>query len=99
MEHLIPVKNDLFNVANRLRSVCASYRVFFNAKTRKFEVHNTAQKFNTLAFVCPYESLDARTVEYARYTHVNNAKNLLREVERDNEAYFESLNESSRFLH
>lgn len=94
MHYLIPIKNDLFNIANRILAVCANYKVFFNAKTRKYEVHNFAQRPNTLAFVVPYNALDARTVQFARYTHVNNVKKLLSDMEKNNAQYLKNVDKS-----
>ena len=83
--HLTEITNDLFDIASRLKSINASYKVYYNHHTDKFEVHDTSRpQGNTLAFVVPYNELDARTLSYARYTRVENAKQVLREVEEHN---------------
>lgn len=85
MKHLIPITNDLFDIAARLRSVDVNFRVYFDKVSGRYQVHNVAQKGNTLAFVVPFNGLDARTVNYARYTSVSNAKALLEKIEKDND--------------
>ena len=79
---MIEITNDLFDIAWRLRSVNDSYRLYYNTRKQRYEVRN----FDTrvLEFVVPYDELDARTVEYARYTSVQNANELLEEIERNN---------------
>ena len=79
---MIEITNDLFDIANRLRSVNENYRLYYNTHKSRYEVRNSAT--DTLEFVVPYGELDARTVEYARYTGVQNAKALLAEIERNN---------------
>lgn len=85
MTHLIPITNDLFDIAARLRSIDENFRVYFDKVSGKYQVHNVAQKGNTLAFIVPFNGLDARTVNYARYTSVSNAKALLAKIEKDND--------------
>lgn len=77
------VTNDLFDIASRLRSIDPDYQLYFNYKTQRYEVYDGRR--DKLAFVVPYQQLDARTLDYARFTSVQNAKNLFAEVERNNE--------------
>ena len=79
---MIEITNDLFDIAWRLRSIHDSYRLYYNTDKSRYEVHN----YNTgaLEFIVPYDELDARTVEYALYTGVQNAAALLEEMERNN---------------
>ncbi len=84
MEHLIPITDDLYDVAARLKSVNGNYRLYYNAKSCKYEVYNADVQGISLAFAVPYDELDCRTVEYARYTSVASAKQLFAEIERHN---------------
>ncbi len=86
MKNLIAITDDLFDIANRLKAIDQNYRVFFNVETQKFEVHNMAQRLGTLAFVVPFDELDARTVQYARFTRVENAQKLFDEVDKHNQS-------------
>ena len=76
------ITNDLYDVASRLRAVNEDYAVYYNTDKARFEVHDDRR--NSLAFVVPFNELDARTVEYALYTRVENAKKIFEEVEQHN---------------
>lgn len=82
--YLTPIKEDLFDVAKRLRQIDVNYRLYFNKLLGRFEVHNHAQRGNSLAVVVPYDKLDARTITLVRKTRVENAKRLLAEMEKAN---------------
>ena len=86
MNGLIEIHNDLFDIASRLASVNENYRLYYNKIAERYEVHNTAQHPNTLAFIVPYDELDARTVEYARFSCVQNIEMVLRDIEKNNES-------------
>ena len=77
------ITDDLFDIALRLRSVKDSYVVYYNTKKQHYEVRDSARG-NCLEFVVPYDELDARTVEYARYSRVENAERIFAEVEEHN---------------
>ena len=77
------ITDDLFDIANRLKSVNESYAVYYNTEKQRFEVHDSAR--GCLAFVVPYDELDARTVEYALYTRVENVKQIAAEIEAHNQ--------------
>ena len=77
------ITNDLFDVATRLVAVNENYVVYYNTEKERYEVHDGVK--NRLEFVVPYDELDARTVEYARYSRVENSKKIFDEVERHNE--------------
>lgn len=76
------ITDDLYDVASRLKSVKDSYVVYYNVEKGRFEVHDSVK--NCLEFVVPFDELDARTVEYARYSKVERAKDILAEVEAHN---------------
>ena len=82
--HLIPIVNELFDVASRLREIDSNYVVYFNKLTNGCEVHNHSQKVESLALTLPYDRLDARAVTLARQTRVENAQRLFEEMERAN---------------
>ena len=79
---MILITNDLFDIASRLQSVNDSYRLYYNTQKHRYEVHNV--NTNALEFVVPYDELDARTVEYARYTSVSNADCIFSDIEKNN---------------
>lgn len=82
---MIEITNDLFDIAWRLRSVNNSYRLYYNTQKCRYEVRNS--NTNALEFVVPYDELDARTVEYARYTSVQNAELIFSDIEKNNKKF------------
>ena len=66
--YLRPVTDDLYFIASRLKEIDDTYRVVYNVRRGRYEVHSDAQKGNTLCFVVPYPVLDARTLNYAART-------------------------------
>ena len=58
--------------------------MYYNKVASKYEVHNVAQRGNTLAVSLPYESLDARSLLLVRQTRVENAQKLFDEMEKSN---------------
>ncbi len=82
MNGLTEIKSDLFDVSKRLKSVNPSYRLYYNNIRSRFEVYDGRTK--ALAFVVPYDRLDARTVKYARYTSVQNAEKVFSDMEKHN---------------
>lgn len=81
-ERLIPVKNDLFSVADRIKSIDDKYAIYYNGESRKFEVRNAAD--GSLQTVIPFDSLDSRAVDHVRRTRIERMEELLREIERAN---------------
>ena len=79
---LILVTNDLYDIAWRLRAISDDYRVYYNTVKNRYEVHSFRKK--KLEFIIPYDELDARAVEYAQYTRVENAERIFAEIEKHN---------------
>lgn len=78
--YLQPVRDDLYDVANRLKEIDPRYEVFYNVKSHRYEVHASG----VLQIAVPFEELDVRTVEHVRRTRVENRRRLLEEMEREN---------------
>ncbi len=89
--NLIPITNDLFDIAARLRTVNDGYRVYYNVARSRFEVYDESRVTPALAFVSPYGELDCRTVDYAVYSRVENADVVLSDMERNNAAVERNL--------
>lgn len=79
------IENDMFGVADRLKSIDPSYFVVYSYKKRRFEIHSSSQRGGTLALVVPYASLDERTVSLALKTRSERKEKLFAEIERENE--------------
>ncbi len=80
----IIIENDVFNIANRLKNVDENYYILFNQKSKKFQVHNSAQGKNSFCLSLPYLTLDARAIEYVLKTHVRNFNKIVLEIEKNN---------------
>lgn len=78
------VENDLFDVSRRIKEIDQSYFVFYNYEKRRYEVHSTAQRGDSLAVVIPFDRLDARAVDRVRRTRSENVARLIEETERHN---------------
>ena len=93
---LTAVKDDLFRIAKRLRFINRDYRLFFNNKYHRFEVHNTEHPGGALSlcFVVPFDRLDQRTLDYAHRTRVENFDDLEAEIGRHNRELENSAGQS-----
>lgn len=77
------VENDLFKISNRIQRIDRGYFILQNMRDGSYEVHNTNNIGSTYCFAVPYGELDARTLEYCRYT--STGRNVVKEVEQRNE--------------
>jgi len=87
---MIEVTNDLFGIARRLQKINPSYRVYYNNRHQRFEIHAS----KALAFIVPYQRLDARTLEYALKTRVQNADYIEQEMNTHNKKILDSVNQN-----
>lgn len=78
----IKIENDLYDIAARLREIDPSYGLVFNTENQRFEV--TARGMTVL--VLPFENLDERTLERVYYTRADNAEEVIKDLDKDNEA-------------
>lgn len=83
MDKLFEVRDDLFGIAERIKSIDANYKIYFNGDTRRFELHNTSRK-PSFQLVLPYRTLDKRTLDYALESGVKNKEKIIREIEENN---------------
>lgn len=91
----IEVKNDLFDIANRIKQIDPKYFVVFNIVTKKFEVHYKRAK-NTYELTLPYDALDARAVDFVQKTKVENSKKIFEEMELQNQKLAESIQSKTK---
>ena len=78
------IKNDLFNIVNRLKSIDKKYFVVYNTKKHKYEVHYSRAK-NTYELTVPYKNLDARTINLVLSTKIENQKQIYEKIEQENQ--------------
>lgn len=83
MEKLFEVRDDLFGIAERIKSIDANYKIYFNGDTHRFELHNLRSK-PTYQLTFPYATLDKRAVDYTLKSAVKNREKILRLIEENN---------------
>ena len=77
------IKNDIFNIAKRLKSIDSKYFIVFNSNRNKYEVHYTRAK-NIYELTIPYDKLDARTIDFVLKTRIQNKQKIFEEIENSN---------------
>jgi hypothetical protein len=99
------VKKDLFDLARRLKTINRGYRIYFNNREVRYEVHTLTSgkpSARSLAFVVPYEKLDSRIIDYANKSKRENDSVIEREVNEANEStqrkIFENIKDRQRDL-
>lgn len=88
------IENDLYGIAERITKVEPHYFIVRNRNSGTYEVHSADNKVGTYCFTVPYDSLDARTLEYCKQTLVANTDRLLREMEEKNKKIDEARQRS-----
>lgn len=81
---LVEILNDLFFIGARLKEIDDDYKIFYNTKKQKFEIHCMGQIGGSYCLTVPYACLDARTIEFVRKTRVENREKLIDEIDREN---------------
>ncbi len=77
---LIEIKDDLYDIANRIKEVDERYAVYYNKIKGRYEIYTG----KALQIVVPFQCLDARTIFHARKTKIENRKKIIEEIERNN---------------
>lgn len=83
MEKLFEVRNDLFDVSARIKSIDENYKIYFNGDTRRYELHHTKKK-PTYQLTFPFARLDKRALDYTVKTAIKNRELILKEIEEQN---------------
>ena len=82
---LIEIKSDTMFVSKRLKEIDPSYYLVFNTIKGKYEVHSNNQVGCSYCLTCPHDALDSRLIELTKKTRRNNLKELLRQIDIENE--------------
>lgn len=90
------IENDLFGIAERLKSIDPTYFVAYSYKKCRYEVHSRSQRGGTLCVVVPYGELDERTVRLVLKTRSERKEKLLAETEAHNARLEKSEREKLR---
>ncbi len=78
-ERLIPIREDVFDIADRIREVDERYLLFYNADRSRFEVRLKGKEREIV--VTWDRPLDVRLVVKLRETHVRRVKRFIEEFE------------------
>lgn len=81
--YLSIVKNDIFNISNRIKSIDKKYYIVYNHNKNRYEVHYN-RAHNTYELSVPYKILDARTIDLVLKTKIQHQKEILEQIEQDN---------------
>lgn len=79
------IESDLFDIAKRVKEIDDGYFIVRDYRTGKFQLHHRGQRGSSLALILPFDRLDCRTLTYVRRTRAERKRQLLEEMERDNE--------------
>lgn len=85
MEKLVEIRDDLFDISARIKSIDENYKIYFNRGTCRYELHNVRTS-PTYQATFPYATLDKRALDFARQTNAAKAKQILEEIDAHNEA-------------
>ncbi len=80
----IKIKQDVYNISNRIKVIDKKYFIVFNTSTIRYEVHHSGQLDCSYCLTLPYSTLDARTLDFVNKTKINNLNNLILEMENSN---------------
>lgn len=78
----IVIKNDVFDIASRLKEIDKDYFVVWDTVKQRFEVHNSKNRGDTFCVSVPHKSLDARTITRVLYTRIERVEQLLDELKK-----------------
>ncbi len=78
------IKNDVFNISNRIKEINKNYIVYFNTEIKKYELYHKKYGY-CLTF--PYDELDSRCIEYTLSTRADriDVKKFVEDIDRYNE--------------
>lgn len=79
------ITTSTFNIPERLKIIDNGYFVVRNHQTEQWEIHNSNQKDGTFALSIPFNELDERTIDRVKRTQIQYIKNIVAEMERNNE--------------
>ncbi len=82
---MIKIETDNFFIAQRLKEIDKSYYILFNMGSGRYEVHSSDQKGSSYCFTIPFSVLDARTIDHALKTRIENRDKIIAQIDKENE--------------
>ncbi len=83
---LVKIKNDTFNINERIKDIDKAYYIVYDTQKHRYEVHNSKQHMSTFCIVCD-SGLNATVIDKLRKTKIENLQKILAEIETSNENY------------
>ncbi len=80
----IVVKNDVFDIVERIKAIDNDYFVIFDTKRNLYELHCKNQYENSFCLTL-FESLDERSIQKTLKTRRQNKEKLFEEIKRHNQ--------------
>lgn len=77
---LVKIAEDALDVADRIREIDEGYEIYYNRAKNRFEIYKKGER----QAVLPFDELDERTVTYLRKTRIENAEELIEEIDSEN---------------
>lgn len=93
MESLEIIKDDMFEIAKRLKSINKNYVLVRNKKLNRFELH-FLRPILSLEAVFPYKSIDKRMVDYVNKYKKENIDKIIKQIDENNEKITEKNNKT-----
>lgn len=81
---MIRIDCDLFDIAKRIKEIDENYIIYFNPQKAKFELHRESYGKVGYELTFPFNSLDARAINYCLKTRIERKEDLLKEMEKEN---------------
>ncbi len=81
----VPILHDTFDIVSRIKKIDSSYFILFNRFSGLFEVHSSKQQGGSFCLELPFSCLDARALTFARKYRVERAKEIFKQMEKENE--------------
>ena len=76
---------DPFDVYLRIQDLVPSWRIFWNRRKERYEVHDICSgEWHTLVSVLPFDAIDQRTVDYLKRTNKVHFGKIIRDIEDNN---------------
>ncbi len=79
------IKEDLFDICNRVKEIDEGYFVVFNERLNRYEIHHRQQYGNSLCILAPSGKLDKRVLDKLRETRVERSEQIYSMLENQNE--------------
>lgn len=71
---MIPIETDLFDIADRLKAIDPSYRLYYNTRLSKYQLYRVEKGKEEYQLTFPFDTLDCRCVTHCLKTREKTPK-------------------------